>query len=174
MVKRNNLNKSDTNLKSVCYNYNMKKYETIKEIINQCEVDIEEDIKCLEFIKCIDFIDIFPISDEHKALLDKEVLDIATIIDKTERGNFYVFNEPIATRFGQIKICKIRKFDETRLNWVAAPDFATTNYDKFLELYKNDARFKYIEKPTYKGLEFKTDKSLIYFLDELTTDYYNI
>ena len=152
----------------------MKKYETIKEIINQCEVDIEKDIKCLEFIKCIDFIDIFPISDEHKALLDKEALDIATIIDKTERGNFYVFNEPIATRFGQIKICKIRKFDETRLNWVAAPDFATTNYDKFLELYKNDARFKYIEKPTYKGLEFKTDKSLIYFLDELTTDYYNI
>ena len=112
----------------------MKKYKTIKEIITQCEVDIEEDIKCLEFIKCIDFIDIFPISDEHKALLDKEALGIATIIDKTERGNFYVFNEPIATRFGQIKICKIRKFDETRLNWVAAPDFATTNYDKFLEL----------------------------------------
>ena len=42
------------------------------------------------------------------------------------------------------------------------------------DLYKNDERFKYIEKPTYKGLEFKTDKSLIYFLDELTTDYYNI
>ena len=71
MVRRNNLNKSDTNLKSVCYNYSMKKYETIKEIINQCEVDIEKDIKCLEFIKRIDFIDIFPISDEHKALLDK-------------------------------------------------------------------------------------------------------
>ena len=107
-------------------------------------------------------------------VLNKENLDIATIIDKTERGNFYVFNEPIATRFGQIKICKIRKFDETRLNWVSAPDFATTNYDKFFDLYKNDERFKYIEKPTYKGLEFKTDKSLIYFLDELTTDYYNI
>ena len=46
--------------------------------------------------------------------------------------------------------------------------------NRVLELYKNDTRFKYIEKPTYKGLEFKTDKSLIYFLDELTTDYYNI
>jgi len=152
----------------------MRKYKNIKEIINQCEIDIEEDIKSLKFIKCIDFIDIFPVSEEHKALLDKEALEMATIIDKTERGNFYVFNYPIETRFGQIKICKIRKFDKTRLKWVSAPDFATTDYDKFLELYKNDERFKYIEKTTYKGLEFKTDKSLIYFLDELTTYYYKI
>ena len=152
----------------------MKKYKTIKEIIFQCEKDIEKDIKSLEFIKCIDFIDIFPISEEHKTLLDKEALKMATIFDKTERGNFYVFNNPIPTSFGLLKVCKIRKFDESRLNWIAAPDFATTDYDKFFELYKNDTRFKYVEKSTYKGLEFKTNRSLIYFLDELTTEYYNI
>ena len=128
----------------------------------------------LNFIKCIDFIDVFPVSEEHKTILDSEALKIATIIEKSNRGNFYLLNEPIKTKFGEVKIFKVRIFDKTRMNWVAAPDFATTDYNKFFELYKNDERFNYIEKPTYKGLEFKTHSSLIYFLDELTTDYYNI
>ncbi len=155
-------------------NLNNIKYKNILQIVKQCEKDIEQDIKSLKFIKCIDFIDIFPVSEEHKILLDKEASEISTIIEETERGNFYSLNKPITTKFGSIKIFKIRKFDETRLQWVAAPDFETTEYNEFCELYMNDGRFKYIEKPTYKGLEFKTEKSLVYFLDELTTDYYNI
>ena len=150
------------------------KYHTIKEIINQCQKDIEEDIKSLMYIKGIDFLDIFPKTQEHKILLDEEALTIAKVVDRTERGNFYVFNKPITTKFGLLKIIKIRKFDTSRLNWVAAPDFATTDYEKFFEAYKDDERFTYIEKPDYKGFELKTDKSLIYFLDELTTDYYKV
>ena len=41
-------------------------------------------------------------------------------------------------------------------------------------IYINDERFTYIEKPTYKGLEFKTKYSLIYFLDEPTTIFYKL
>lgn len=152
----------------------MNKYKNIKEIIDQCMKDIEHDIKSLKFIKSIDFLDIFPISTKHKILLDNEALKIAKIIDETDRGNFYVLNTPIKTQFGLLKIFKIRNFDKTRLNWVAAPDFETTNYNKFFENYVDNEKFLYIKKPTYKGLEFKTDKSLIYFLDELTTDYYKI
>ena len=148
--------------------------KTIKQIIKQCEKDIEEDVKSLKFIKGIDFIDIFPISQEHRQLLDDEAKTIATIIEKSGHGNFYVFNKPVETRFGLLKIFRIRMFDETKLNWVAAPDFATTDYNAFVELYKNDNRFTYIEAPTYNGLEFKTPKSLICFFSELTTDYYKV
>lgn len=158
----------------MCYNKNMSKYENINEIIKKCIEDISNDICSLQMVGQIDFLDIFPKSVEHKELLDNEAIKIANVIDKTERGNFYVFHKPIKTKYGELKIIKIRKFDETRLPWVAAPDFATTDYNNFLSKYKSDDRFKYIEKPTYKGLEFKTDKSLIYFLDELTTHYYGI
>ena len=152
----------------------MSKYDNINEIINECMEDVSNDIKSLEMVEKIDFLDIFPKSVEHKKLLDNEAVKIARVVDKTERGNFYVFHKPIKTKYGQLKIIKIRKFDETRLPWVAAPDFSTTDYNKFLSKYKNDDRFTYIERPTYKGLEFKTNKSLIYFLDELTTDYYGV
>jgi len=152
----------------------MKKFKNLNEIIKELEKTIEKDLNSLKFIKGIDFIDIFPVSEEHKICLDNEALKIAKIIEETNRGNFYLLNKPIQTKFGIVKIFKVRIFDETRINWIAAPDFATTDYDKFFELYKNDERFNYIEKPTYKGLEFKTHSSLIYFLDELTTDYYNI
>lgn len=152
----------------------MKKYKTICEIIKHCEKDIKKDIDNLKFINGIDFIDIFPISPEHKILLESEALKIASIIEKTDRGNFYLLNNPVQTIFGTLKIFKVRVFDETRLDWVAAPDFSVTDYGKFFEVYKNDKRFQIIKKKTYKGLEFKTKKSLIYFLDELTTDYYNI
>ena len=149
-------------------------YQTISEIINQCVKNITKDIKSLQYVKEIDFIDIFPRSIKHKNILDEEALKIAKIIEKTDRGNFYVFTTPIPTKFGCLKIIKIRKFDETRLPWVAAPDFSMTDYDMFLNKYKFDKRFAYIERPTYKGLEFKTKDSLIYFLDVPTTTYYNI
>ena len=149
-------------------------YPAINEIIIKCIDDISQDIMSLKYVDKIDFLDIFPRSLDHKTFLDEEALKIAKVIEKTDRGNFYVFNSPIPTKFGSLKIIKIRKFDETRLPWIAAPDFSMTDYNIFLNQYKNDKRFTYIERPTYKGLEFKTKDSLIYFLDIPTTTYYNI
>lgn len=146
----------------------------IKTIISSCLSDCEKDIASLKFIDAVDFIDIFPRSEEHKRLLDEEAKQIADIIEQTDRGNFYVFHKPIETNFGVLKIFKIRKFDTTRLPWLAAPDFRMTDYSKFLKTYKHDSRFTYIEKPTYNGLEFKTKDSLIYFLDVPTTEFYNV
>ncbi len=149
-------------------------YLNIEQIIYKCINDITSDLSSLEGIKSIDFLDIFPRSEAHKIFLDAEANKIANIIEKTERGNFYVFHKPVNTKFGELKVIKIRKFDNTRLNWIAAPDFSMEDYNKFLNRYINDNRFIYIEKPTYKGLEFKTKNSLIYFLDIPTTTYYNI
>ncbi len=149
-------------------------YSNINSIIIGCLKDCEKDISTLKYVEGVDFIDIFPRSEEHKAMLDEEAKKIARVIEETERGNFYVFHKPIKTQFGMLKIIKVRKFDETRLPWLAAPDFRVTDYDIFFKTYKNDKRFNFVQKPTYSGLEFKTQNSLIYFLDEPTTEYYNL
>lgn len=149
-------------------------YSKIEDIIKDCLHDCEKDISSLKFIEGVDFVDIFPRTIEHKILLDEEAKKIARVIEKTERGDFYVFHTPLNTQFGPLKIIKVRKFDETRLPWLAAPDFRVTDYASFFKTYKNDSRFSVVQKPTYSGLEFKTPNSLIYFLDEPTTHYYNL
>lgn len=149
-------------------------YKNIIETIEECLSNITFDLSSLKYVTSLDFVDIFPKSDEHKELLDKEALKIAKVIESTNRGNFYLFNTPLKTKYGDLKIFKIRKYDETRLNYPAAPDFNMTDYNTFLKYYINDDRFTYIKRPTYCGLEFKTKDSLIYFLDVPTTTYFNI
>ena len=150
------------------------KYSNINEIINKTIELLSEDIESLVGVTTIDFLDIFPKSEEHKSILDCEASHLGYIIEETDRGNFYVFHKPIKTKLGELKIIKIRKYDETRLQWLAAPDFNVIDYNEFKNRYISDDRFTYIEKPTYKGLEFKTKNSLIYFLDEPTTIYYKL
>lgn len=72
----------------------------IEEIIRINEKRIEQDVNKFADIKNIDFIDIFPISEEHRKQLDIEANSIAKIIDKTEKGTFYLLNHPIMTKWG--------------------------------------------------------------------------
>lgn len=150
------------------------KYMNINEIIDETMNLLSDDIESLNGVTSIDFLDIFPKSEEHKKLLDFEALSLGYIIEETSRGNFYVFNKPKETKFGKLKIIKIRKYDESRLQWLAAPDFNVLDYNEFKSNYITDDRFTYVEKPTYNGLEFKTKHSLIYFLEEPTTIYYKL
>ena len=93
------------------------------EIIDKNLKRIEPDLKEIEGLKSIDFIDIFPVSEEHKNQLDDEISKISTLLKETDRGNVYLLNEPIKTKYGDLRCIKIRFFDESRLNWEAAADF---------------------------------------------------
>ena len=133
---------------------------------------IENDLKEIEGLKCIDFIDIFPASEEHKVELDQELDAISKILKKTERGIVYSLNNPINTKYGELKYVKIRFFDETRLNWEAAADFVVEDRNVLLDKVGKDSRFKYIERPDWNAVEFKTDNTLIYFLKPLASEVY--
>ena len=78
------------------------------EIINNCLNEIELDILSLKYLGGIDFFDFFPKSKQHKLDLETEAAKVAQIIDKSERGNFYRFDKPVKTKFGEIEIFKIR------------------------------------------------------------------
>lgn len=146
----------------------------LEEIIKQNEKRISEDIKCIPGIIRIDFIDIFPISEEHRKQLDEEVSKISKLIDSTEKGNFYLLNTPINTKWGELKFLKVRFFDESRLNYEAAPDFEVENWDELKNFSQMNEKFSFIERPNWNAVEYKTDNCLAYFLNPLVSKVYHI
>lgn len=143
-----------------------------KEIIEKNLERIKKDLYEIEGLQHIDFIDIFPTSEEHRVELDDEVIKISKLLKKTERGNIYLLNEPIKTNYGELKYLKIRYFDETRLNWEAAADFVVKDRNILMNKVGKDKRYSYIKRPEWDAIEFKTENTLIYFLNPLASEVY--
>lgn len=144
----------------------------LQEIINKNLNRIEKDLLEIEGIERIDFIDIFPKSEEHRIKLDDEVSKISKILRKTERGNIYLLNQPIKTNYGELKYLKIRYFDKTRLNWEAAADFVVKDRTILKDKVGRDKRYSYIKRTEWDAIEFRTENTLIYFLDPLASEVY--
>lgn len=83
----------------------------IQDIVKINEERISEDLNEINGIQGIDFIDIFPTSEEHRKTLDEEACKFAKLVDSTEKGNFYLLNNPIKTRWGDLRFFKIRFYD---------------------------------------------------------------
>ena len=146
----------------------------IEEIIRINEKRIAQDLEIFSGIKFIDFIDIFPVSLKHKIKLDNEAKSIAKVIDQTEKGTFYLLNNPIDTKWGKLKFLKIRFFDETRLNWEAASDFAVDNWNELKQKVGIDEHFSFYSRKEWDAIEYKSKNSLIYFLNPLVSSIYKI
>ena len=144
----------------------------LEEIINKNLKRIEKDLSEIKDLQTIDFLDIFPKSEEHRRLLDQEISKIAMLLEKIERGNVYALNNPIETKYGKLTYIKIRIFDETRLNWEAAADFVVKDRNILMEKVGKDTRFTYIKREKWDAVEFKTDNTLVYFLNPLVSEVY--
>lgn len=144
----------------------------LEEIINKNLNRIEKDLLQIKDIQTIDFLDIFSESEEHRRLLDEEISKSAILLEKTERGNVYALNNPIETKYGKLTYIKIRIFDETRLNWEAATDFVVKDRNVLMEKVGKDERFSYIKREKWDAVEFKTDDTLVYFLNPLASEVY--
>ena len=146
--------------------------KVIEEIINKNLERIENDLQEINDIQNIDFIDLFPVSEEHRNILDDEAIKIAKTIKETERGNIYLLNTPLKTKYGKISIFKVRFYDKTRLNWEAAADFVVKDRKILEDKVGKDSRFKYITRPDWDAVEFKTKDTLVYFLNPLASEVY--
>lgn len=144
----------------------------LEEIINKNLNRIEKDLLQIKDLQTIDFLDIFPKSEGHRRILDKEISKIAMLLEKTERGNVYALNNPVETKYGKLTYIKIRIFDETRLNWEAAADFVVKDRNILIEKVGKDTRFSYIKREKWDAVEFKTDNTLVYFLNPLASEVY--
>lgn len=143
-----------------------------EEIIEKNLNRIEKDLTEIEGLQKIDFIDIFPISEEHKKQLDNEISEKSKLLKETDRGNVYLLNQPIKTKYGDLRYIKIRYFDETRLNWEAAADFVVKDRNVLMNKVGKDSRYSYIKRTEWDAIEFKTDDTLIYFLNPLASEVY--
>lgn len=144
----------------------------LNEIIEKNLNRIENDLLGIEGLQRIDFIDIFPTSEKHKEQLDAEMIKIAKLLKETERGNVYLLNQPIKTKYGELKYIKIRFFDQTRLNWEAAADFVVKDRSVLMKKVGKDIRYSYIKREEWDAIEFKTSDTLIYFLNPLASEVY--
>ncbi len=144
----------------------------LEEIINKNLNRIEKDMLQIEDLQHIDFLDIFPKSEEQRILLDEKISKIAMLLEKTERGNVYALNNPIETKYGKLTYIKIRIYDETRLKWEAAADFVVKDRNVLMEKVGKDTRFSYIKREKWDAVEFKTDDTLVYFLNPLASEVY--
>ena len=79
----------------------------LEEIVNNNLKRIEKDLQEIEEIIGIDFIDFFPISEEHKNQLDEEAKMLGRIVKETERGNVYLLDKPIKTKYGELSLFKV-------------------------------------------------------------------
>ena len=140
----------------------------LTEIIKECLEKNKDDIASLKYVGQIEFFDIFPKSEKQKTELENEAENIAKIVDRSVRGNFYKFNKPLKTIFGELKFFKIRFFDKTKAVYDGAPDFIVKDYRKFIDKYKNDKRFAFIKQetpPPYEGYKFQTEKTWACFIN---------
>lgn len=144
----------------------------IKEIIDKNLKRIENDLQEIDDIKDIDFIDLFPVNQEHRELLDKEALKVGKVVKETERGNVYLLNTPLKTKYGNLRLFKVRFYDNTRTNWEAAADFVVKDRKVLEDKVGKDPRFKYIVRPDWDAIEFKTKDTLIHFLNPLASEVY--
>lgn len=144
----------------------------LEEIVRENLNRIEEDLLEIKDLQNIDFLDIFPKSEEHRNQLDKEISKIAVLLETTERGNVYALNNPIETKYGKLIYVKIRIFDKTRLNWEAAADFVVKDRNILMMKVGKDTRFSYIKREKWDAIEFKTDNTLVYFLNPLASEVY--
>lgn len=144
----------------------------LNEIIEKNLNRIENDLLEIEGLQRIDFIDIFSTSEKHKEQLDAEVIKMAKLLKETERGNVYLLNKPIKTKYGELKYIKIRFFDQTRLNWEAAADFVVKDRSVLMKKVGKDIRYSYIKREEWDAIEFKTSDTLIYFLNPLASEVY--
>ena len=100
------------------------------------------------------------------------MIKIAKLLKETERGNVYLLNQPIKTKYGELKYIKIRFFDQTRLNWEAAADFVVKDRSVLMNRVGKDTRYSYIKREEWDAIEFKTSDTLIYFLNPLASEVY--
>ena len=145
----------------------------LSERMNEYYNLIRQDVLSLQYVGKTDFFNFFPKSEQDEIELIKEAEKISKVITESVRGHYRKFNTPVKTEFGEVSVFKIRPFDPKKTAYNGAPDFIVREWDKFIELYKNDPRFIYFQNdthPTCKGYIFQTETHHFCFCNPPVSD----
>lgn len=139
----------------------------LKEIIDSYDSElifnIDSNIK-------IDFIDIFPKSHEERKKLEIELKNSSKLIEKDNKGEYYLLNDPIITIYGELKIAKLRIFDKIKENR-GSMDFRCSDYYLIKEKLKNKEGVYIITRKYDELIEIPIKNNYIYISNN--TRFYN-
>lgn len=110
---------------------------------------------------------IFAQSDDERAAMLAAAAQIGRVIVETPSGPIFVFNEPLATAAGNLRLLKIRRPDAARPERGDA-DFTIADYAALKAREAGDAAFTTVTRPECEMLEL-VDKGLnirAYFSDK--------
>ncbi len=111
----------------------------------------------------IDYVCIFSHSDKEYQKLLKLASEIGKVVDQTQTGPVFKFQNPPETKAGRPKLLKIRIPDPTKVQR-GDTDF-NTNYADFKSKYLGKPRFSLIERKDFEMIELKDPEFdvLVYF-----------
>jgi len=134
----------------------------VNEILEESFPLLRREVK--DSISSAGFVDIFPHSDEERESLIDSINLVAKMIHPTDRGDIYVLDEPVKTKYGEFWLVKIRIVDPTRTER-GAPDFLPKDYSAFKSKYSGKEGFKVIEREDFEMMELMSPgaKVRIYF-----------
>ncbi len=130
----------------------------IRSIIIESLDKYKTDIERIKTPKEIDCITIFSKSEEDYKLLNSEVSKYGYIVDRMDSGNLYYIEDGINTIYGNLYFIKIRKFDESYLEYRISVDFTVPDYETFKKSINNPTVKTY---DTFELIQFKSNNSIV-------------
>ncbi len=109
----------------------------------------------------IDFIDIFPISHAERKKIELNIKENSKIIEKDNKGEFYLLNDPISTIYGELRVIKLRIFDENKKER-GTIDFKCNDYNSIKEIIKDRENVYIIHREWDELIEIPIQDNYIY------------
>ena len=142
----------------------------IESIINNELEKYKLDIEKIDDLKSIDCVTIFSNSEEDYNNLNTK-LSNNIVIDKMSSGNLYYLKDGLDTIYGKLYFIKVRKYDESYLDYRISVDFIVNDYEIFKSNIYNPVIKKY---DTFELIQFKNKNSIINVISLSAKDDYKI
>ena len=142
----------------------------IESIINNELEKYKLDIEKIDDLKSIDCVTIFSNSEEDYNNLNTK-LSNNIVIDKMSSGNLYYLKDGLDTIYGKLYFIKVRKYDESYLDYRISVDFIVNDYEIFKSNIYNPVIKKY---DTFELIQFKNKNSIINVMSLSAKDDYKI
>ncbi len=131
----------------------------IKEIIDS--YDNSKLFSELDNIIEIDFADIFPKSEMERKEISTFLNENAKLMEKDNKGEFYLLNDPVETKYGILEIVKLRIFDEHKKKR-GTMDFKCNDYNSIKAIIKDRENVYIIHREFDELIEIPIQDNYIY------------
>ena len=150
----------------------MKDKSYIKKIIEEIIFSYNNElILSIDKSMEIDFVDIFPKNEIERKEISNFLNRNAVIIEKDNKGDFYLLNDKIKTIYGILEIVKLRVFDINK-DKRGTIDFKCSNYGRVKLLLEGKKDVYTIKRTNDELIEIPIEDNYIYISNKPKSNDY--